>query len=83
MKTTTSIQRLELTVFHNICIFHITEEYHISGSLIDLPIEIIRDHIFMYLTRFDIYKLGQTGNHILRDLSAEYETKHGKFFNCN
>ena len=47
-------------------------------GLLDLPTEIIRDHIFEYLTGFDIDNIGRVGNRFLHELAKQY-AKECKF----
>ena len=42
-------------------------------TFLDLPTEIIRKYIFIYLADIDVYNLRNTGSIRLRELSEEYD----------
>ena len=40
-----------------------------TKCILDLPVEIFRNHLFRYLSNIDIYNIGQTGNTKLQEIS--------------
>ena len=50
----------------------------VVAGILDLPNEIFLTNIFKHLNDIDVYYLGETGNHRLKEISEAY-VQLGKF----